>query len=72
VPRCFCYDPRPHHSDHFSCRPGFLTGGSHSHFELRHLDGPRFPRRGSHPSRPNGEVQRTMRTSSGRMVVLDY
>jgi hypothetical protein len=27
-----------------------------------------FPRRGSHPTRPSGEVQRTVKTSSGRMV----
>jgi hypothetical protein len=34
----------------------------------RHLDGPHFPRRGSRPTRPSGEVQRTMKTSSSRMV----
>jgi hypothetical protein len=34
----------------------------------RHLDGPHFPRCGSRPTRPSGEVQRTMKTSSGRMV----
>jgi hypothetical protein len=32
------------------------------------LNGPHFPRRGSHPIRPSGEVQMTMKTSSGRMV----
>jgi hypothetical protein len=32
------------------------------------MDGPRFPRRGSHPTRPSGEVQRNVKTSSGRMV----
>jgi hypothetical protein len=46
----------------------FLTGGSFHHFEPRYLDGPRFPRRGSHPTRPSGEVQRTVKTSSGHMV----
>jgi hypothetical protein len=46
----------------------FAVGGSFTHFEPRHLDGPRFPRRGSRPTRPSGEVQRTVKTSSGRMV----
>jgi hypothetical protein len=36
---------------------------------LPHLShGPRFPRRGSCPTRSNGEVQRTVKTSSGHMV----
>jgi hypothetical protein len=56
VPRRFGYGTCPHHGDRFQCRPGFPTGGSHPHFELRHLDGLRFPRRGSPPTRPNGEV----------------
>jgi hypothetical protein len=68
VRRHFCYGARPHRGDHFPHRPGFPTGGSHTHFEPRHLDGPRFPRHGSRPTRPNGEVQRTMKTSSDRMV----
>jgi hypothetical protein len=67
-PRRFGYSPRPHHGDHFPCRPGFPAGGSFTHFELRHLDGPRFPHRCSHPTRPSGEVQRTVKTSSDRMV----
>jgi hypothetical protein len=46
----------------------FLLEGYSPHFEPRHLDGPRFPRRGSRPTRPSGEVQRTVKTSSGRMV----
>jgi hypothetical protein len=46
----------------------FLLEGSFPHFESRHLDGPRFPRRGSCPTRPSGEEQRTVKTSSGRMV----
>jgi hypothetical protein len=41
---------------------------SYTHIEPRHLDGPHFPRRGSRPTRPNGEVQRTVKTSSGHMV----
>jgi hypothetical protein len=49
-PRCFGYGPRPRRGDRFSCRPGFLAGGSFPHFELRHLDGPRFPHHGSHPT----------------------
>jgi hypothetical protein len=68
VPRRFGYDPRPHRGDHFLCRPGFPTGGFHTHFELRHLDGPRFPCRGSHPTRSNGDVQKIVKTFSGRMV----
>jgi hypothetical protein len=68
VPRRFDYGPRPHCGDRFPRRLGFPTGGSHTHFELKHLDGPCFSRRGSCLTRPNGEVQRTMKTSSGRMV----
>jgi hypothetical protein len=67
-PRRFGYGPRPHRGDHFPCRSDFSTGGSFPHFEPRHLDGPRFPRRGSCPTRPCGEVQNTVKTSSGRMV----
>jgi hypothetical protein len=62
-PRCFGYDPRPHRGDRFPHRPGFPAGGSFSHLESRHLDGPRFPRRGSRPTRPSGEVQRMVKTS---------
>jgi hypothetical protein len=68
VPRHFGYGPHPHRGDRFPRRPGFPTGGSFPHFELRHLNIPRFPRRGSRPTRPSGEVQRTVKTSSGRMV----
>jgi hypothetical protein len=67
-PRRFGYGPRPHRGDRFPRRPGFPAGGSFPHFELRHLDGPRFPRHGSHPTRPSGEVQRTVKTSSSRLV----
>jgi hypothetical protein len=67
-PRRFGYGPRPHCGDRFPRRPGFPTGGSFPHCESRHLDGPRFPRRGSRSTRPSGEVQRTVKTSSGRMV----
>jgi hypothetical protein len=67
-PRRFGYDPRPHRGDHFPRRPGFSAGESFPHFESRHLDGPRFPHHSSRPSRPSDEVQRTVKTSSGRMV----
>jgi hypothetical protein len=67
-PRRFGYGPRPHHGDRFPCRPSFPAGGSFTHFEPRHLDGPRFPRRGSCPTQPSGEVQKTVKTSSGCMV----
>jgi hypothetical protein len=67
-PRRFDYDPRPHHGDCFPHRPGLPTGGSFPDFESRHLDGTRFPHRGSRPTQPSGEVQRMVKTSSGRMV----
>jgi hypothetical protein len=68
VPRRFGYDYRPHRGDCFPRRSGFPTGGFHTHFESRHLDGACFPRHVSHPTRPNGDVQRTVKTSSGHMV----
>jgi hypothetical protein len=67
-PRRFSYGQRPHRDDRFPRRLDFPAGGSFPHFEPRHLDGPRFPRRGSRPTRPSGEVQRTVKTSSGCMV----
>jgi hypothetical protein len=70
-PRYFGYDPRPHRGDRFPRRPGFPAGGSYTNFEQRHLDDPRFPHRGLCPTRPSGEVQRTVKTSFNRMVVLD-
>jgi hypothetical protein len=68
VPRCFGYGPRPHRSDHFWCRYGFPVGGSYTHFKPRHLDGPHFCHRGSHPTGSKGEVQKAMKTSLGRLV----
>jgi hypothetical protein len=56
VPRRLGYDPRPHCGDHFPCRHSFPTGESYIRFELRHLDGPRFPRRGSRPTGSKGVV----------------
>jgi hypothetical protein len=67
-PRRFGYGPHPHRGDCFPRMPCFSAGGSFPHFEPRHLDGPRFFRRGSRPIRPSGEVQRTVKYSSGRMV----
>jgi hypothetical protein len=67
VPRRFGYGPGPHHGDRFPHRPGFSASATHTRFEPRHLDGPHFPYHGSHPTGPNGEVQRTVKTSSGRM-----
>jgi hypothetical protein len=67
-PRHFGYSPRPYCGDRFPRRPGFSIGGSFPHLELRHLDGPHFPHRGSRPTGPSGEVQRTVKTSSSRMV----
>jgi hypothetical protein len=67
-PRRSGYDPHPHRVDRFPRRTVFPIGGSHTHFEPRHLDGPHFPCHGSRPTWPNFEVQRTVKTSSGRMV----
>jgi hypothetical protein len=68
VHRCFGYDPRPYCGDRTPCRPGFPAGWFHTYFEPRHLDGPRFPCRHSRPTHSNSDMQRTMKTSSGRMV----
>jgi hypothetical protein len=68
VPRRFGYGPHPHRGDRFSCRPDFSVGASHTHFEHKYLDSPRFPHRGSRPTGPTGEVLKTVKTSSGRMV----
>jgi hypothetical protein len=68
VPRRFGNDPHPHYGDRFPRRPGFHDGGSYTHLEPRHLYDPHFLRRGSRPTQPNGEVQRTMKTFLGHMV----
>jgi hypothetical protein len=68
VPRRFGYGTRPHRGDHLPRRPNFPAGGSRTHPEPRHFDGPCFPHHGSCPTEPNGEVQRTMKPTSGRMV----
>jgi hypothetical protein len=67
-PRRFDYSSCPHRGDHFLCRHSFSAGGSHSHLELRHLDSSCFLSHGSCPTRSNCEVQRTVKTSSSRMV----
>jgi hypothetical protein len=46
----------------------FSTGGSHTHPEPRHLDDSRFSHCGLCPTGPNGEVHRTVKTSSDHMV----
>jgi hypothetical protein len=58
VPGRFGYNTRSHSGDHFLHRHGFLAGGSYTHFEPRHFDGPGFPCRGSCPTGSNGEVQK--------------
>jgi hypothetical protein len=50
VPRRFGYDPRPQHDNRFARSPSFPIEGSHTHFELRHLDGPHFSHHGSRPT----------------------
>jgi hypothetical protein len=68
VPRHFGYSPRPHRGDHFPCRHGFPGGGSYTRLEPKHLDGPHFSDHGSCPTGSNNEVQKTVKTSLGRMV----
>jgi hypothetical protein len=46
----------------------FPVGGFYTRLEPRHLDGSHFLRCGSRPTSSNGEVQKTVKTSSGRMV----
>jgi hypothetical protein len=67
-PRRFGYSPCPCRGDRFPCRSSFPSRWSFPHFEPRHLDGPRFSHRGSRPTRPSGEVQRIVKTSSGCKV----
>jgi hypothetical protein len=68
VPRHFGYDPHPHCGDHFLRRHSFPAGESYTRFESRHLDGPRFPHHSSRPTGSKGEVQKTVKTSSGCVV----
>jgi hypothetical protein len=66
VPRRFGYDPHSHRGDRPLCRHSFPAGGSYTRFEPKHLDGPHFPHRGSHPTCSNNKM--TLKTSSNRMV----
>jgi hypothetical protein len=50
-PKRFGYGPHPHRGDRLPRRHGFSAGGSFTHFEPRHLDGPRFPHCGSRTTR---------------------
>jgi hypothetical protein len=68
VPRRFGYSPRSHHGARPPCRHGSPARGAYSHFEPSHLDGLHFPHRGSRPTGSKTKVQKTMKTSSGRMV----
>jgi hypothetical protein len=68
VPGHFDVDPRSHRGLHPPRRHGFPDRGVYSHFEPSRFDGPRFPHCGSRPTHSNGEVQRIVKTSSGRMV----
>jgi hypothetical protein len=69
VPRRFGYGSRfLHRGDRPLRRQGFSAGAFHTRLEPRHLNSPHFSRCGSHPTRSSGEVQRTVKTSSGRMI----
>jgi hypothetical protein len=68
VPRCFGHGLHPHRGDRTPHRPGFPAGGVHTRFEPKHLDGPCFPRRGSHPTCSNSDVQKIVKTSFDRIV----
>jgi hypothetical protein len=68
APRRFGYDPCLHRGDRFLHRHSFSVGGFYTHFEPEYLDSPRFSHRGSCPIGSKGEVQKTVKTSSGRMV----
>jgi hypothetical protein len=50
------------------CRHDFPARVSYTRFEPRHLDDPCFLHHGSCPTCSNGEVQKNVNTSSGRMV----
>jgi hypothetical protein len=68
VPTCFGHGPHSQRGDCPPCRHNFPIGGSYTHFEPRHLDDPHFPCRGSCLTGSNDEMQKTVKTSSGRMV----
>jgi hypothetical protein len=68
MPRRFGYGPRSHCGDRPPRRHSFPAGGSYTHFDPGHLDEPHFPRCGSHTTHCNGEVQKTVKTSSGHTI----
>jgi hypothetical protein len=69
VSRRFGYGPRPHRGDRSPRRTGFSARAYHTHFEPRHLDNPLFPHRGSRPNGSSGELLKTVKASSCRMVM---
>jgi hypothetical protein len=68
VPRRFGFDPRSYCGACPPCRHGSPARGTYSHFKLSRFDGPYFPYHGSHPTRSNCEVYKTVVTFSCRMV----
>jgi hypothetical protein len=68
VPGRFDVDTHSHCGVRPPRRCDFLTRGVYSHFKSSRFDGPHFPHRGSRPTRSNGELQRVVKTSSGRIV----
>jgi hypothetical protein len=68
VPRRFGVDSHSHRGVHPPCRHSFFTRDVYSHLEPSCFDGPRFSRCGSRPTHSNGEVQKTINTSSHCMV----
>jgi hypothetical protein len=68
VPKRFGYNPRPHCGDRFPCRHGISAVESYTRFEPRYLYGPRFSNCGSCPTGSKGEMQKTVKTSSGHMA----
>jgi hypothetical protein len=68
VPRHFGVDPHSHRGIRLPHRHGFPAKGVYSHFEPSPFDSPCFLHCGSSPTRSNGEVERTVKTSSGHMV----
>jgi hypothetical protein len=68
VPRHFDVNPHSHRDVRPPRRHGFPAKCVYSYFEPNRFDGPHFPRHGSYPTRSNGEVQRIVKTSLGRMI----
>jgi hypothetical protein len=68
VPRRFGFNSCSHRGAPPPRRHGSPARGAYSHFEPSLFDGPRFPHRGSRPTRSNCEVHKIAVTFSGRMV----